>query len=165
MKNLRDFKLRISGIVFIACSIVPYICLPTVAFPSEYTMHWIVTFSMILNWRYYPFSIQTIVGWCYFLSLIISIILLVTGTLLVIKKSKHVLDEKLPLLIIGSAISAFLLFSVITKIVLLAKGGLYPTLEFLFYIFTELLTIITMAFVLITLQRKKQSLQVKRKNI
>lgn len=156
LKDVSSLKLLISGIILIVCSVIPFVILPMMAFPSEYWLERVVYFFMILSWRSYPFSIQTMVGWCYLFSMIFSVATLAVGILLLIKKARPLLDKKIPLIVYGAILITFLFFSVIVNIIQIAQEGLSPTFMFIFYILTQLVEITTFVFIVTTTKKKKQ---------
>jgi cation transport ATPase len=129
------------------------------AFPTEYMRQWVVYFSMVLDWRNYPFSIQTMVGWCYLFSMIFSVVIFAIGILLLVKKARPAYSKKIPAIAAVATLGAFLIFSAVVNSIAAAQEGLRPTFFFIFYIFTQLLAAGALTLALIMTQSKKQIIQ------
>ena len=155
----KDKKLVVCGCLLVFCAVVPYLLLNAVAFPSQHMLNWVVSFSMMLNWLNYSFSLDAMVGWCYALSFIFSIVLFVLGILLCIKKCAPLYSKRIPNIIVAALLCSFYLFAAIVNITMAAQYDMNPTLAYYFYFFTEILCVGVLIFTFITIQKKNNVLK------
>jgi len=151
---MKNKEIVICGILLIICALTPYLLLIAVAFPSQHSCLWVVTFLDVLGWCKYPFSLDTMVGWCYIISLAVAVFLFVLGILLCIKKNVPIFYKKLLGLFVVITLILFYILAVVMNIAMAAQQDMQPTFAFYFYIFTEFLSIGVLVFSFSAIQWK-----------